>query len=670
MRVLVILLLAAGCGRGLQGNPHPLPSRDAASDALLDAPVDPPVTDAAAPLDSAPVLALEAGAPDARPEQSDARPGPSDARPDVAPPPLLPATTSWTACGHLGGTYPSALKHSPDGAELLVGYPTGDVDVFRAAGGDPTLRAQENTVVVEGAYSSGGALMATLDIDRLRIWSRTDAGYNLSQHSLARPRRIQFSPVDPHLILIAGDRSDSNVQVWQVGAPADYKLTRIHGFSGPPDVAFSSDGTSLVMLDGQAVKVTDLDGASLRSVDLGGTIAQPVFAPDGSMVVGLDPDGSVVGYGVARGERRWTGNTGWGRPERLFLVGNPSSVLAVSRTRTALFVASDGTRGAVGTLSQPLFFPDPSPDGRELAGVSEDGKLLRLSLPAGTVLPGPLTAPPGTAEIFALSASPDGKYLGLIGAIQVIWDVAARSVTATLGEPQVEFSPGSDLYASSGHNCAIIRLDDGSAAPTPPPNSCSYGLVFAPGGALLAGVSESLGLNVFSSDGRVIKNLAVDVSQHPAVRFSPDGNWLASSDHRLWSTRDWSSRWTVDPPGKPDNLEFQDQADTVAWSPDSTRVLLTTGYGTGPVPRSNWMTTTTLVSVPDGAVLMKFPPGFPRQASFSPEGAWIVAGPQLLHLASGKRLTLDTPASVSLFLPDGRIAAAQPGQVVTFYCPR
>jgi hypothetical protein len=663
-RLLVILFLVTGCGRGLQGDPHAVrppdaAAPDAAADAAPDAAApDRPVAEVEAPADSA--SGLDAIMPDASP------PAP-DVHPDAPPPVVLPATTTWKTCGHLGATYPSAVKYSPDGGELLVGYGIGDMNLFHVAGGEPILRAGENTVVVKAAFSADGALMATLDIDRFRVWGRADGMFNLSQHSLARPRTIQFSPSDAHLLLIAGDRSDSNIQIWKIDDA--YKLTRIHGFSGPSDVAFSSDGKSLVMVDGETLKTTDFDGGSPRTVGLGAAIAQPVFSPDGSLVVGLDGK-SVAAHGVADGKRLWTASTGWGRPERLFFVGKPPAVLAVGPSQTAIFSASDGTPGPLGTIPQPILFPDPSPDGRELAGVTDDGKLLRLSLPAGTVLAGPVAAPPGNDETFAVSASPDGKYLGLIGASQLIWDVASRSVTATLGDPQVEFSPGSDLYGSSGHNCAIVRLDDGSAAPTPPPNSCSYGLVFAPGGALLAGESDSLGLNVFSSEGRVLRNLTVELSQHPAVRFSPDGKWLVSSDHRLWSTGDWLPHWTADPPTKPDNLGFMDQADTVAWSPDSTRVLLTTGYGTGPVPRNHWTTTTTLVSVPDGAVLTKFPAGFPRQPGFSPDGAWIVAGSQLQHLASGKRLTLDAPASVSIFLPDGRIAAAQPGQVVTFYCPQ
>jgi WD40 repeat protein len=666
-RGLATLLLTLGCGRGLHRDPgvSPAPPDAGADRAVLDAAADPPDTAPADRPDPPPDATLDSGPADRA----------VDGRPDVAPPPVLPASTTWQSCGHLGGSYPTALKHNPTKDELLVGSGSGAVDLFPLAGGNAKRLDASATVVMQAAFSPDGALMATLDIDGLRLWEPDRMLQQQKAHSLVRPRVVQISPVapaspgDPRLILIAGDRGDSNVQVWALDGPPAYDLHRVHAFSGSPEVAFSADGSGLMWLDGRTFATGDLDGKSSRKLELEGDLSRPTFSPDGALVAGVDPAGAVTVYETAGGKRLWTQTLAAGLPERLFFVGG-RYVMAVGLTQVAMFFASTGAPSPPVALPARLVAIDPAPDGASIAGVTEDGKLVRVALPTGAVLPGPAVDPAGTDEVVGLSASPDGRYLGLTGVSPVIWDLTTRTVVALAAEPQLEFSPGSDVYAASGSNCDIVRLDDGSAAPRPPPMSCGYSLVFSPAGTLLAGVSDSLGLNVFSSEGRVLKNLTVMVAQHPAVRFSPDGAWLAASNHQLWATGDWSGRWTPAPPSKPEALEFRDQADAVAWSPDGARVLLTVGYGTGPIPRDHWTTTTTLVSVPDGKVLTTFPQPFPRQANFSPDGSWIVAGPQVIHLASGTHRTLDVPASVSLFLPDGRIAAAQRGEVVTFYCPK
>jgi hypothetical protein len=59
-----------------------------------------------------------------------------------------------------------------------------------------------------------------------------------------------------------------------------------------------------------------------------------------------------------------------------------------------------------------------------------------------------------------------------------------------------------------------------------------------------------------------------------------------------------------------------------------------------------------------------------RRPGFSPDGAWIVAGPQVLRFATGTVRTHDPATTIARFMPDGRIAAGMSDGRVTIYCPK
>jgi hypothetical protein len=106
---------------------------------------------------------------------------------------------------------------------------------------------------------------------------------------------------------------------------------------------------------------------------------------------------------------------------------------------------------------------------------------------------------------------------------------------------------------------------------------------------------------------------------------------------------------------------------TVAFSPDGDALLVS---NTEPATGFNiFMAWTQLVRVTDGSVLRDFGKTLPRRPTFSPDGTWIAAGAQLVHLATMTLARLDQSIVVSAFLPDGRIAAADEDNLVRLFCP-
>jgi hypothetical protein len=85
---------------------------------------------------------------------------------------------------------------------------------------------------------------------------------------------------------------------------------------------------------------------------------------------------------------------------------------------------------------------------------------------------------------------------------------------------------------------------------------------------------------------------------------------------------------------------------------------------------ADWRTDSTLVRVSDGAVMRSLGARLTRRPSFSPDGAWIVAGELVVHLATDSCAALSGGPTVSHFLPDGRIVGARvDSRVVRLYCP-
>jgi WD40 repeat protein len=590
------------------------------------------------------------------------------------PPPPLPATTVWKPCGRLGAGWPQDIAHAPDGKRILVGYGDGSVSLFAAGGGKPIFSDLHGSTTAKVAFSRDGVLFASLDYDALNVW-RADGSDVYQQASLGfrHPHVLRFTPTHatgaPYLLLVATDPqyASTNIQIWQVTVTlTSIDLIRVGGLSGSADVALGRDSASVLRLDGGSQLTTlDFQGRQMGAVDLHAVINAPVFSPDGLWLAGTDAaDGQLVLYGQSDGGRRWKVRPATAAPRRLLFPGSGPRLFELGPDRLVVHGLADGSvQGSAPVSGASLVQAEIAPDGGTVAGIDDQGALVRLATGDGSAQPAPVAESQDTDDFLTVSFSRNGRYLAASAHDGVIWDLHSRSLLATMSMRQLEFAPRSDRVAISNVGCALFSVQDDTNINLPL-GSCTAGLVFSPDGSRLAGVSDQ-GISVFDADGKLQMQLASAV-HYPGLAFSSDGAWLVSSAHQLWSTRDWTERWHQ-PLGNSAQADSFEVDDTAVLSPDETQVLRSTSRR-DPIALS-WTTFTQLHAMPGGGMLRDFGTDLARRPSFSPDGAWIAAGPKVWHLASPTVRDLDAAVQVSRFLPDGRIVAGQRGSVVTFYCP-
>jgi WD40 repeat protein len=279
----------------------------------------------------------------------------------------------------------------------------------------------------------------------------------------------------------------------------------------------------------------------------------------------------------------------------------------------------------------------------------------------------------------SLAVSFDGHYLAAGSSQSWIWDLRSGDFLRTIGTDgglQYGFSREGELLAMTGDARSVYRLSDGkevfSASRAPNCIDWSSAGAISPDGQQLALGSCSF-LEIHDLDGAAVARLTSQVFA-PGVAYSPDGRFLATSGPELYSAdgkeRFWPAQ-VVPGPGPPNpTFAYESlQDNTVSFSPDGSLLLVSNTINRPPRPRP-WTATSRLVRVSDGSLVQDFGTSLPRRPSFSPDGAWIVAGTELVFVPTGAVAPLDADLEVSAFLPDGRIAALGHDDVVRLYCPR
>jgi WD40 repeat protein len=285
-------------------------------------------------------------------------------------------------------------------------------------------------------------------------------------------------------------------------------------------------------------------------------------------------------------------------------------------------------------------------------------------------------------SITALAVSPNGHYLAAGSYQSTLWDLRQRGVLRTIetdGGIKPAFSPDSTLLALAGDGRFVYRLPAGDGSLVATYSSSIECLAWS---STLAFTADNTHVALGACAGVELRPLLGDgvvrLPSHvwsPGVAFSPDGRWLATSGPELWRADGSQRMWPADVIAGPRADGFSDafnwlMDNTVSFSPDGALLLVSNTIAKPQVPDPDWTATTQLLRASDGSLVRDFGGTLGRHPSFSPDGAWIAAGGTLVHLASGAMTTFAPHIAVSVFLPDGRIAAADNQRVVRIYCPR
>jgi hypothetical protein len=666
--IAVAWLAPAGCGRGLYGDAHALAPDDA--HALGPDPGDRSEGGAApAPDGDAPDEASDGAGIDVAAIDGGNRGAASDGAP--AGPAPLPASTVWRPCGKVGEHWPMVLAHAPDGKQLLVGYDVTKLELLPVGGGAPLGDDTVEGTPSRLAFSANGAFYAVAGQNGLDVHTAPHVSGGGNRAGVKTPRALRFSPADDHLVLVTGDPipGTANIQLWRnvdTGLASELRLER--ELEGGAETAFAPDGASLrTVVDGRTLITELLDGQVQGRVPLATPLQLATFSPDGTLLAGITPEGALALDRAADGHRQWTTAT-VERPERLLFLGGSPRLLLLYGDHAEMRTLGDGKPLLPIHFGQRLLAVDPAPDGTSLAGIGETGAVVRLAVADGHALPAPtpmVDAP--LPETPSLAVSRDGQRLA--GYQPVLWDLSTGVVTSVVWSTgmQLDFSPGGDQLAisnSGSAGCTVVRIGDRGQLSVSS-DLCASGLVFSADGSRLA-AAHDFDIAVLDASAHLERPLVSRV-KHPGLAFSPDGTALASSGHEVWNIADGSSRWMQPPDPFTAGVAAPDTDNSVAFSPDGSRLLISTSER---MPGgTQWTTHTRLHDARTGDPIQDFQGRLGRRPSFSPDGTWIAAGPQVLHLASGTTRTLDAAAVIARFLPDGRIAAGTPDGVVTIYCP-
>jgi WD40 repeat protein/tRNA A-37 threonylcarbamoyl transferase component Bud32 len=460
----------------------------------------------------------------------------------------------WTGSGHTGTA--RAVAFSPDGTRLVSGSEDRTLKIWEIGTGK-CLRTLEGHVggVSSVAFSPNGRWLASgglAALDRQEKWLPAEVKvWEVSSGTEIRtlkgqPDGVWSVALSPDSSRLAAAGPDHSVNVWNVITGQLVATMRGHA-SNVLCVTFSSDSEAsrLASSDDQGT-IRVWDSTTGKELLLLGGHTGPVkglaFSPDGWRLASGGYDSSV---------KLWDAKLG---QDAISLRGSKKALAEVALSRDALLVASATPNGMVNiwdaltwkkhyTLSSddkaPISKITFAPDGRRLAAVSDERRLIRIwDLATREEILGPFDC---QERIWTLALSPDGRWLATAGEQNTVklWDLATQGYSRTLqGTEQVIHS-----------------------------------LIFDPNSRLLAGASESKDVILWNvASGQVSQTLQGHCQGVWALDFSSNGRYLASG------SADRTVRiWDLSAGGPPLRLEETEEVCGVTFSSDDTRLVTARG---------------------------------------------------------------------------------------------
>ena len=582
----------------------------------------------------------------------------------------------------LGGV----LDWSPDGSVFVTEGPeeSGVIDLRDATTGESVrlFRGHEADVNMV-AFSGDGSLLATsADDGSVKVWDpATGEEIQSFGGGVGQVWGVSMSPDGS--LLAAASWDDQAVRIWDVATGR--RITQIRPIAASFVTSFSPDGRRLAIatFDAGGVIVDVRSGEELLALEGQEYGVRDVdWSPDERWIATSSPDSTVRIWDARTGRSRFTlfGHKGevvaadWSPDSRRLVTGSNDGTAKVWE------ISRDGTRELLSISAQErggglwvVFSPDGS---RIMTGDQEISAVKIWDVgPSGDAEWA--NVPTDPLNLGGVAFTPDGAgfVAGNGDETLSVWDGQTGMRSRTLGRAPrsapdpvlaIDVSREGLAAAATGATARVWDLSTDELVFTVAAPGGAEDVAWSPDASLLATSTGSGGIEIVDRAGTHVGSLNHPDSRVSALRFSPDGRFLATGRfplgrpdpaYRGVTIWDWRQRTVL--------RTLPGAAEAVAFSPDGAWLAAAPAFG----PVQIW-------DVESGAELTRLVghTGAVNDVAFSPDGSLLATGStdgtvrlwdprdgvQVLSLRGHDSVVWDVA-----FSPDGsRLASASPEGLV------